>query len=95
MPAQRRNTAHEIFLQFHKHRPQSLRVLKEEEDGSDETKIPITLRPTEPFEMFHTVMKTGVIYATSRAVKRGFSMEDEEWANMVSSAYQMLCLFGL
>ena len=90
MPAQRRNTAHEIFLQFHKHRPQSLRVLKEEEDGSDETKIP--LRPTEPFEMFHTVMKTGVIYATSRAVKRGFSMEDEEWANMVTSAYHC-CVF--
>lgn len=31
-------------------------------------------------------MKTGVIYATSRALKNGFSMDDDEWANMGQGA---------
>ena len=31
-------------------------------------------------------MKTGVIYATSRARKNGFTMEDDEWANMGQGA---------
>mmetsp|Transcript_20460 Transcript_20460/g.44412 ORF Transcript_20460/g.44412 Transcript_20460/m.44412 type:complete len:490 (-) Transcript_20460:109-1578(-) len=84
MPAQRRNTAHEVFLQFHRHRAQSLKDLKED-DGADEKKKTIP-SPTQPFEMFHTVMKTGVIYASSRAQKHGFTMEDPEWANMGQGA---------
>jgi hypothetical protein len=33
------------------------------------------------FEMFQHVMKTGVIYATSRARARGFDPEDPEWVS--------------
>ena len=74
---QRRNTAHSVFLQFHKHTAQ--------QEG-DDTKNEQIQAQTEPFEMFHTVMKTGVIYATSRANHFGFSMEDEDWANMGQGA---------
>jgi len=73
-----RDTAHEVFLQYHRHRAESITHL-EEEDGADPTKIP---KPVEPFEMFHQVMKTGVIYVSSRAQRFGFTMEDPEWANM-------------
>jgi hypothetical protein len=38
------------------------------------------------FEMFQHVMKTGVIYATSRARGRGFDPEDPDWANMGQGA---------
>ena len=38
-------------------------------------------KPVPTFPMYHRVMKTGVIYATSRAVSRGFSaMNEGEWA---------------
>ena len=82
---QRRSSAHQVFLEFHKHRPTSMRKIDEEEeatggDGGGNYKLQT---PTEqPFEMFHHVMKTGVIYATSRAQKCGFHAEDPEWANM-------------
>ncbi len=88
MPRQRRNTAHEVFLQFHRHRAQSLKNIDlkniDEEDGGE--KKYDSPPPTEPFEMFHHVMKTGVIYATFRALKFGFHTEDPEWANMGQGA---------
>jgi len=38
-------------------------------------------KPSPSFPMFHNVMKTGVIYATTRAKSNGFSPETEdEWA---------------
>ncbi|KAL7550146.1 hypothetical protein ACHAWF_013387 [Thalassiosira exigua] len=92
MKAQRRNTAHNVFLQFHKHTAKSLKKLNLEElveddddehEEEEEAKLP---PPTDPFEMFHHVMKTGVIYATSRAQLRGFHMEDPDWANMGQGA---------
>ena len=43
-------------------------------------------KPVQPFDMFHTVMKTGVIYATSRAGKFGFHAEAKGWANMGQGA---------
>lgn len=37
-------------------------------------------QPKPYFEMFHRVMRTGVIYATSRAQSHGFSLTTEdEW----------------
>lgn len=43
--------------------------------------------PHGDFPMFHRVMKTGVIYATSRAKSNGFSAETEhDWANMGQGA---------
>ena len=72
---QRRNTAHSVFLQFHKHQ------LEKEEDGAEEK-----AKSEQSFEMFHQVMKTGVIYATTRANHHGFTMLDEEWANMGQGA---------
>jgi len=72
---QRRNTAHSVFLQFHKHQ------LEKEEDGAEEK-----AKSEQSFEMFHQVMKTGVIYATTRANHHGFTMLDDEWANMGQGA---------
>lgn len=75
---QRQNTAHNIFLEFHKHRPQSLQNIKEETEKVGHARssdVPMD------FEMFQHVMKTGVIYATSRARARGFDPEDPEWVS--------------
>lgn len=85
MRGKRRDTAHEVFLQFHRHRAQSTKKLEAvgDDEFEDEDVAP---PPTEPFEMFHTVMKTGVLYATSRANKFGFTMEDPDWANMGQGA---------
>lgn len=56
-----------------------------EKDGaSDDNTSPSPT--TQPFEMFHHVMKTGVIYASSRASRLGFRNEDPEWANMGQGA---------
>ncbi|EJK69020.1 hypothetical protein THAOC_09766, partial [Thalassiosira oceanica] len=76
----RSNSAHNVFLEYHKHRPsvmkgmQGMQTVDEIEEEERE------------FDMFHHVMKTGVIYATSRALKNGFSMDDDEWANMGQGA---------
>jgi hypothetical protein len=50
-------------------------------------------KPVPSFPMFHRVMKTGVIYATSRAAKHGFGAPgsedddaDDPWANMGQGA---------
>ena len=64
MPAERRNTAHEVFLQFHRHRPESLRTFREQDGASkddDDAEKNIPLPSSEAFDMFHRVMKTGVI----------------------------------
>eukprot|EP00804_Cyclotella_cryptica_P022017 CCRYP_000936-RA/>CCRYP_000936-RA protein AED:0.04 eAED:0.04 QI:100/1/1/1/0.85/0.75/8/3698/492 len=82
-PIQRHNTAHDLFLEFHKHRPQSLRKIKEEDESEGH---PLANEVPLDFEMFQHVMKTGVIYATSRARVRGFDPEDPEWANMGQGA---------
>jgi len=74
MPSSRhRNTAHEVFLQYHRTSPKH-------DDGET---VPVS---PQPFEMFQRVMKTGVIYATSRAEKFGFKMEDPNWSNMGQGA---------
>ena len=90
MPADRRNTAHEIFLQFHRHTAKSMKALAiEEESDEDEEEHhepKVEAEPNSPFEMFHHVMKTGVIYASSRAAKYGFNMLSEDWANMGQGA---------
>jgi len=90
MPANRRNTAHEIFLQFHRHTAKSMKALaiEEESDEDDEEhhEPKVEAEPNAPFEMFHHVMKTGVIYASSRAAKYGFNMLSEDWANMGQGA---------
>ena len=91
---QRRSSAHQVFLEFHKHRPTSMRKIDEEDEAIDGENRPTSSSgdykfqtPTEqPFEMFHHVCKTGVIYATSRAQKYGFHAEDPEWANMGQGA---------
>lgn len=69
-----------------------MRQLKEEDvkhdDSEDEKEMPKP-SPIEAFgnfEMFHTVAKTGVIYATSQAEKHGFTNDDPEWANMGQGA---------
>lgn len=38
------------------------------------------------FSQFHRVEKTGVIYATSRALRHGFHPDDPEWSNMGQGA---------
>jgi hypothetical protein len=88
--ADRRNTAHNIFLQFHRHRAKSMKALaieEDQDDSEDELFEPeAESEPNAPFEMFHHVMKTGVIYASSRAAKHGFTMLSEDWANMGQGA---------
>jgi len=87
--ADRRNTAHQIFLQFHRHRAKNMKDLAIEEAMEDENleyEPEAEAEPNSPFEMFHHVMKTGVIYASSRAAKYGFTMMSEDWANMGQGA---------
>jgi hypothetical protein len=56
-------------------------TLKQWFSFSLQTILTLPLQPVPTFPMFHRVMKTGVIYATSRAQSKGFSNETEgEWA---------------
>jgi len=83
---ERSHSAHEVFLQFHRHRASSvldLNLKSANEDDDDKGGTPAT---GDNFDMFHHVMKTGVIYATSRARSFGFQMEDPQWANMGQGA---------
>ena len=70
--------------------PKSMKALAiEEESDEDEEEHhepKVEAEPNAPFEMFHHVMKTGVIYASSRAAKYGFNMLSEDWANMGQGA---------
>jgi aspartate/methionine/tyrosine aminotransferase len=75
--------AHDIYIKYHHHdQEQSAKLHSNEEDlGARDDK------PTGgSFPMFHKVMKTGVIYATSRAASKGFDPESTEWANMGQGA---------
>jgi hypothetical protein len=40
------------------------------------------MAPVEPLSAFRPVPRTGVIYVTTEAAKRGFSPEDPEWCNL-------------
>ena len=62
---------------------QSLRKIKEEDESEGH---PPTNDVPLDFEMFQHVMKTGVIYATSRAKVRGFDPEDPEWVSYLLHA---------
>lgn len=81
--------AHNVFNLYHKHN--SIEFDGTEEEGvtggeSKEAAAP-TAEQKPLFPQFHKVMKTGVIYATTRAKKQGFSPETEhEWANMGQGA---------
>ena len=80
--AQRRSSAHQVFLEFHKHRATSLRNMGNMGnmgtiDESEEDNVP-NEEVAEPFKMFHHVNKTGVIYATARAQRYGFHNENPE-----------------
>ncbi len=98
MMASRRNTAHDLFAEFHRHRsglddvPAATlgRIVDDDdEDHEGEEEVPpssgggnVEGGERASFEMFRNVMKTGVLYATSRAQNRGFkSLDDPEWAN--------------
>lgn len=69
--------AHDIYSKYHRHF---------EEHDSSEDLGGRDHKPAPSFPMFHRVMKTGVIYATSRASKHGFSPDNLEWANMGQGA---------
>ena len=74
--ATRRNTAHNLFAQFHS-LPST--ILDEDDSNKDQKPTP-TIEAS--FNMFRNVMKTGVLYATSRAQLHGFKrLDDPEWAN--------------
>lgn len=82
--------AHEIYLKYHRHEGGGD---KDDDKAEDDNTVPTKdlggrdHKPVLRYPMFHRVMKTGVIYATSRAQKRGFSNESEsEWANMGQGA---------
>jgi len=87
--SERSQSAHDVFLQFHRHRASSIRDLNlkvaNEEDDYEDAGTPAP-PVSDRFDMFHHVMKTGVIYATSRAQCFGFQMEDPQWANMGQGA---------
>jgi len=92
--------AHSVFDVYHKHQEipdtfEELSTEMEAEDSKDDAdakseshEIPKRGRkPSPSFPQFHKVMKTGVIYATTRAKSNGFSPETEhEWANMGQGA---------
>ena len=74
--------AHQIYLQYHREaeRDEAAQLgEKEVSDGALHSEDR-EHKPVACFPMFHRVQKTGVIYATSRAAHRGFSMEATDWA---------------
>lgn len=76
--------AHDMFDKYHRHKELDV---KEEEDELTTEKVQQGPTPSPSFPMFHRVMKTGVIYATTRARSNGFSVETEDdWANMGQGA---------
>lgn len=80
--------AHNVFQMYHKH-SSFLGIEDDEEEsvGGDVQKEDTSLEHKPTFPQFHKVMKTGVIYATTRAASHGFSNEtEEEWANMGQGA---------
>ena len=80
----------------------TVQVVEEDEDGdegddhgdggkvepvfvADDEDRPATAN-VELFSQFHRVEKTGVIYATTRALRHGFHPDDPEWSNMGQGA---------
>jgi hypothetical protein len=76
--------AHQIYLKYHHEHERDGSSGSELDSEHDGHKKPVPVVPT--FPMFHRVMKTGVIYATSRAATRGFTADDAAWANMGQGA---------
>jgi hypothetical protein len=77
----RADTAHDIYAEFHTPPPPGVaakfRLSLQKEDDEDEA-----ASSKQSFDMFRNVMKTGVLYATSRAQIHGFKrLDDPEWAN--------------
>lgn len=71
--------AHDMYRLYHQDTQDDL------EDGTGD-KTEHKEETEVKFPMFTKVQKTGVIYATSRAVSKGFSNENPEWANMGQGA---------
>mmetsp|Transcript_9083 Transcript_9083/g.13259 ORF Transcript_9083/g.13259 Transcript_9083/m.13259 type:complete len:489 (+) Transcript_9083:233-1699(+) len=78
--------AHNMYALYHKDQVQKMEEAIVDE-GESSTATP-------DFPMFRQVPKTGVIYATSRASKYGFSATDESWANMGQGAPETQHLEG-
>ena len=93
--------AHAIYDKYHRHQPKTVKAIEEDDasdDGDDhgdgDNVEPVLVaddedRPAatvELFSQFHKVEKTGVIYATSRALRKGFHPDDPEWSNMGQGA---------
>lgn len=76
--------AHDIYLKYHRHHEGEDLVFGVDDDdaGVFNDDLGGHDKPAGPnFKMFHRVMKTGVIYATSRARSKGFCTESvNEWA---------------
>ncbi len=93
--ATRRNTAHDLFAQFHRHRATSIRAvgtIMDEDDSNEDQKPMPTIEAS--FDMFRNVMKTGVLYATSRALLHGFTrLDDPEWANSELTLFALRIVF--
>lgn len=77
------DTAHDIYAEFHTPPPPAaakFQLSLQEDEASNNS-----------FDMFRNVMKTGVLYATSRAQKHGFKrLDDPEWAN---SYVSYMCIY--
>jgi len=82
----RADTARNIYAEFHTPPPPAaakFRLSLQEEEDEASSK--------QSFDMFRNVMKTGVLYATSRAQKHGFKrLDDPEWANSYV-IFRLLC----
>jgi hypothetical protein len=77
--------AHDIYEKYHHHHDGEDLIFSFDDDeagvASEESGHRVHKAHGHNFKMFHKVMKTGVIYATSRAQSKGFSPENmNEWA---------------
>jgi hypothetical protein len=77
--------AHEIYAKYHRHHEGEDLIFGVDDDEAGIASEDLGGRDHKPagrnFKMFHKVMKTGVIYATSRARSKGFCPENlKEWA---------------
>jgi len=66
-------------------------TIDENESEEDKDKVP-NEEVIEPFQMFHHVNKTGVIYATARAQRYGFHNENPEVSINFYNEHNMICL---
>jgi hypothetical protein len=85
--------AHAIYDKYHRHR-KTVKVVEEDHDGEVKPVLVADDKDTQAnvaigadlFPQFHRVEKTGVIYATSRALSHGFHPDDPTWSNMGQGA---------